>query len=77
VSSTRWITALEDDCRTLPAGYMRDRAKLVAVADRIGDTKGHTPPAEGPTGQLRASAGPWMRLQLVHGIDGRVTVPSR
>ena len=35
--------ALEDDCRTLHAHYMRERAKLIAIADRIHDTEQFTP----------------------------------
>src|SRR5262249_14774983 len=36
------IHALEDDCRALHARYMRNRAKLIAIADRICDTKRHS-----------------------------------
>jgi CHAD domain-containing protein len=35
------IEALEDDCRALHASYMDDRAKLIAIADRICNTNGH------------------------------------
>jgi CHAD domain-containing protein len=30
------VNALEEDCRVLHAGYLRDCAKLIAIADRVG-----------------------------------------
>jgi hypothetical protein len=33
------VRASEDDCRALHARFLRGRAKLMAIADRFGDTK--------------------------------------
>jgi CHAD domain-containing protein len=38
------VRVLEDDCRALHARYTRDRTRLAAVADRIGNAKGHARP---------------------------------
>jgi CHAD domain-containing protein len=35
------IESSEDECRALHASYMNQRAELVAIADRMGKTKGH------------------------------------
>jgi CHAD domain-containing protein len=35
------VHAVEDDCRQLHARYMRDRAKLIAIADQLGAFKLH------------------------------------
>jgi hypothetical protein len=35
------VSALEDDRRALHARFLSDRAKLIAIADRIGDTRPH------------------------------------
>ena len=34
--SARFVRAVEDECRRLHAGYMRDRSELIAIADRVG-----------------------------------------
>ena len=36
------IQALEDDCRAIHAHYLQGRSKLMAIADRVYDTKGHS-----------------------------------
>ncbi|HVH26896.1 MAG TPA: CHAD domain-containing protein [Vicinamibacterales bacterium] len=36
------VRALDDDCRVLHAGYVHDRARLIAIADRLRATKPHT-----------------------------------
>jgi CHAD domain-containing protein len=35
------VEALEDDCRTIHAHYLHERPKLIAIADRVCDSKGH------------------------------------
>jgi CHAD domain-containing protein len=53
--------AIEDDCRLLHARYMRDRAKLIAISDRVAAPTHHTPTLkvslQGPTPSNRRAAG--------------------
>lgn len=53
---TTLVRAIEDDCRHLHARFLRDRAKLVAVANRLRTRSESTESSKNPSGQFKGRA---------------------